>query len=177
LKLIGGRVWLRDFTESDLSAYAELERHPFIYRYENKAPDDKQIQEDFQEALNDSIGNQRERYKLAVCLNGSTKPIGRVSIQLNWAEIREWEIGWALHPDYWKMGFAAEAAKLLINYAFAELNSHRIVAYANADNEMSEKLMNRVGMIKDGILRETRLCNGKWCNEIVYSVLEREWKH
>lgn len=98
-----------------------------------------------------------------------------ISIKLNWEDIREWEIAWALHPEYWRHGYATEAVRLLIGYAFKELNAHRIVAYANVGNKRSEHLMQRAGMTKDGVLRETRYCNREWCDELIYSVLEREW--
>ncbi|OMD60987.1 hypothetical protein BSK53_01610 [Paenibacillus odorifer] len=72
------------------------------------------------------------------------------------------------------MGYATEAVKTLIGYAFSSLNAHRVVAYANAENLQSEKVMIRAGMIRDGILRETRFCNQQWCDELIYSALEQE---
>lgn len=35
--------------------------------------------------------------------------------------------------------------------------------------------MIRSGMLKDGVLRETRYCNNRWCNELIYAVLEKDW--
>ncbi|UVI29160.1 GNAT family N-acetyltransferase [Paenibacillus spongiae] len=175
MEIIDDRLILRDYTESDFPAYEELERNDHTYKYENTAPNAKQIRDRFLTVLPDAQSNPRQRYELAVCLKTDVKLMGRVSIKLNWAEIREWEIGWAFHSDYWGNGYATEAVKILIGYAFTHLNAHRVVAYANAENHPSEKLMIRVGMIKDGVLRETRFCNQRWCNELIYSVLESEW--
>ncbi|MEC0090620.1 GNAT family N-acetyltransferase [Paenibacillus macquariensis] len=175
MNIIGERIILRNFIEGDFSFYNELEENPITHKFESSAPDTIEIQNDFQTVLSDSKNNPREKYQLAICLKQDRKPIGRLSIKLNWSEIREWEIGWALHPNFWGKGYGTEATKLMIGYAFSELNAHRVVAYANTENVLSEKLMIRAGMIKDGILREVRYCNNKWCNESIYSVLEREW--
>lgn len=174
MEIFGERIILRDFVESDLSFYKELEENELTYKFENNVPDEKQIINSFESILTDSQSNPRERFKLAICLKTNMKPIGRVVIHLNWEEIREWEIGWFLHPDYWKKGYATEAAKLLIEYAFSHLNAHRIVAFANAENVLSEKVMIKTGMVRDGLLRETRYCNDRWCNEVVYSILEKD---
>lgn len=175
MEIFSDRIALREFNNSDFTFYKELEQNVLTYKYENNSPDEKEIIDSFHSVLVDFESNPRERYKLAVCLKSDMKPIGRVSIMLNWEEIREWEIGWALHPDYWKKGYATEAVKLLIGYAFSQLNAHRIVAFANAENYLSEKVMIRSGMLKDGVLRETRYCNNRWCNELIYAVLEKDW--
>ena len=79
-------------------------------------------------------------------------------------------------PTLLEKGYATEATMLLIGYSFNNLNAHRIVAYANAENSPSENVMIRAGMIKEGILRETKFCNGRWCNRLIYSVLEKDWQ-
>ncbi|MCG8639342.1 MAG: GNAT family N-acetyltransferase, partial [Desulfobacterales bacterium] len=88
--------------------------------------------------------------------------------------MREWEIGYALHPDHWGNGYASEAAKLLLKYAFENLNAHKVVGFCNADNKKSASLMERIGMKRDGILREGRILNNKWYDEYVYSILDKE---
>ncbi|WP_179281487.1 GNAT family N-acetyltransferase [Paenibacillus sp. VTT E-133280] len=175
MELITDRLILRGYTSSDSSFYEELEQNPLSYKYENTAPDAQQIKNDFLSILSQATNDPRQYYDLAICRKPDMKLIGNISIKLNWEEIREWEMGWVLLPDYWKMGYATEAVKTLIGYAFKSLNVHRVVAYANAENIQSEKVMIRAGMIKDGVLRETRFCNQQWCNEIIYSSLEQEW--
>jgi RimJ/RimL family protein N-acetyltransferase len=175
MEIIGERIQLRDFTDSDRTFFGELEGHELTTRFENHRPDAAQIQKDFAAAISHAQCKPREHFNLIICRTADNIPLGGVSLKLNWSEIREWEIGWALHPDYWRQGYAAEAVRLMTGYAFESLNAHRIVAYANVDNLRSENLMIRVGMIKDGLLRETRYCNQVWCDELVYSMLERDW--
>ncbi|MFD0617844.1 GNAT family N-acetyltransferase [Paenibacillus sp. GCM10027629] len=174
--ITGERVFLRDYNEADFSFYNELEQNIHTYKYESNNPGAPHIKEHFLSILSDVNGNSRTRYSFLLCQKFDSIPVGRVSIKLNWSEIREWEIGWALYPDYWKRGYATEAVKILIDFAFKNLNAHRIVAYCNAENGLSEKVMIRSGMVREGILRETKLCNQKWCNELIYSILESEWR-
>jgi len=175
VKINGERVWLREFDEDDWGFFAALEGHELTSKYENSRPDEERIKQDFIAALSHAGQVPREQFNLAICRSADHVPVGGIRIKLNWEDIREWEIGWALHPQYWKQGYATEAVKLLIGYAFGQLKAHRIVAYANADNLLSEQLMIRAGMTRDGVLRETRYCNQTWCDELIYSVLEREW--
>ncbi|SDX04263.1 GNAT family N-acetyltransferase [Paenibacillus sp. CF384] len=174
MEILGEKVLLREYTADDFSFYRELEQHSYTYKYESRHPNQDQIKANFEAILADNDANPRVVYAFLLCDRFDSRPIGRVRIKLNWAEINEWEIGWALHPDHWKKGYATDAAKTLIRFAFSNLHVHRVVAYANAENELSERVMIRAGMIKDGILRETRLCNDKWCNEVIYSVLESD---
>ena len=176
MEVIGERIFLRDFRESDFPFYNELEHNMNTYKYESNIPSDEQIKDKFLSILSDLDSGPRTKYSFLVCQKFDSTPVGKVTIKLNWSEIREWEIGWALYPDYWKRGYATEAVKLLIDFAFKNLDAHRIVAYCNAENELSEKIMIRSGMVREGILRETKLCNQKWCNELIYSILESDWR-
>jgi RimJ/RimL family protein N-acetyltransferase len=65
----------------------------------------------------------------------------------------------------------------VIDWAFGELNIHRIVAFCHADNSASVRVMQKLGMHCDGRLRETRWLKGKWWDELIYSVLDREWSN
>lgn len=90
--------------------------------------------------------------------------------------MREWEIGYEVHPNYWGNGYASEAVKLLLNHSFENLNAHKVVGFCNANNKRSVNLMERVGMKRDGVLREGRLWHKEWCDEFLYSILRREWR-
>jgi RimJ/RimL family protein N-acetyltransferase len=101
--------------------------------------------------------------------------IGQVSLSLNFSDIKEWEIGWKVHYKYWGNGYATEAAKRVLAFAFQDLHAHRVVAFCNVQNAASVRVMSKIGMLQDGRLRETRWWNGSWQDEFVYAILDRDW--
>jgi RimJ/RimL family protein N-acetyltransferase len=86
------------------------------------------------------------------------------------------EIGYALGIDYRRRGYATEAAEGLMEYAFSSLGLHRIQATTSADNPDSYKVMERLGMRREGHLREATIRDGEWVDQLIYGILEQEWR-
>ncbi|HZU85866.1 MAG TPA: GNAT family protein [Anaerolineaceae bacterium] len=173
--LITPRLILRDFREDDFAAVRAWEERPEVRRYEHHAPTPEQTREQLRWLVEHAGQSPRTSYRLAITLPGDDTPRGRISLKINWEEIREWEIGWTLHPDHWGRGYASEAARAMLELAFTQLNAHRVVAYCNVNNAASVGVMQRIGMRQDARLRETRWWNGAWADEYVYAILERDW--
>lgn len=57
----------------------------------------------------------------------------------------EYEIGFHLRPEYWGQGYATEAAKAIINYAFSALKAKKLFAGHNPNNTVSQKVLNKLG--------------------------------
>jgi RimJ/RimL family protein N-acetyltransferase len=97
-------------------------------------------------------------------------------------DFMEYMIGYILHPDYHNQGYCTEATKALIGYAFTTLHAHRITAKCNPDNTASWRVMEKVGMNKEGHLKQ-RVCfkydeNGSpiWWDELIYGITADDWK-
>jgi RimJ/RimL family protein N-acetyltransferase len=58
----------------------------------------------------------------------------------------EFGLFWALHPKHWRKGFATEAARAMIDFAFDQMQIRRIVATTEYDNKRSQAVMRRLGM-------------------------------
>lgn len=86
------------------------------------------------------------------------------------------EIGYLLHPDHTGLGFATEAAEVMLQVGFDGLKLHRISARCDARNSASVAVMRRLGMAQEAHLRETRLAHGLWSDDLVFALLEREWR-
>ena len=56
------------------------------------------------------------------------------------------EIGWRLSKDYWKKGYATEAAKACLEFAFDMLKLHEVVSFTAIDNHRSRAVMERIGL-------------------------------
>jgi len=86
------------------------------------------------------------------------------------------EMGWALGEEYRGQGYATEAARALMDYGFNSLGLHRIHADTGTDNVASWRIMERLGMRREGLLRGAVYEEGKWVDRYVYGMLADEWR-
>ena len=168
------RLIVRPFRESDhndLYEYLSLEE---TYRYE---PGDPVSVEEASKITGERAGKINW---WAVILNNDEdeKLIGHICLfQVEPEIFRTWEIGYIFNPAYHNQGYATEACKAVINYAFTQLNVHRIVAFCTPENRASWRVLEKCGMTREGLLRKNAYFrtdyNGKpiWLDSFEYAVL------
>ena len=78
------------------------------------------------------------------------------------------------NKDWQRKGYASESLQLLLNYGFNELRLHRIYAIIFDYNKESIKLFEKNGFTFDGCIKESRYWDGKYHNELIYSVLNKK---
>ena len=98
--------------------------------------------------------------------------IGCVLIRMNDEIHRQAEIGFHFHKGHWGRGFATEAARGLLAYGFDVFHAHRIYGVADARNAASIRVMEKLGMRREALMRENTFVKGEWCDEVVYAILE-----
>lgn len=76
---------------------------------------------------------------------------------------------------YWSAGLATEARILLLYFAFYERGFNRIYAHILEDNIGSQRMCEKCGYKKEGLLRESVYKNGTFKNQVVMSVLRRDF--
>lgn len=86
-----------------------------------------------------------------------------------------YEIGYFIKPEYWAQGFGTEMARSLINYLFTYSNMHKVIACCNSNNQVSENIMIKLGMKKEGLFKKVRFKNNRWEDELRYGLLKEEW--
>jgi ribosomal-protein-alanine N-acetyltransferase len=167
------RLVIRPFLKSDyqdLYEYLSLEE---TYRFERGEP----------MSLREVKKLCKERAKgtvfWAVTLKDTGKLIGHVSLNRERPEFfRTWNIGYIFNPVFQNKGYASEAARAIIRYAFAELNAHRIVGHCSPDNIASWKVLENCGMKKEGLswkdflVRNDENGNPVWLDSLNYAILE-----
>jgi len=77
---------------------------------------------------------------------------------------------------YWGKGYGTEAARLLINYGFNQLNLNRISSIVLSFNERSLKMHQKIGFQEEGRRRKARFKNGQFWDEVLFGILREEWK-
>lgn len=120
---------------------------------------------------------KKKAYTFGVVLKETDEVIGIVTLlKLDW-ENKNAELGYWIGKKYWNKGLMTEAVKLTLGFGFEKLKLHRICANLFEDNIGSKKVLEKSGLSLEGRLREERYKHGRWCNELKYGILAREYNH
>jgi RimJ/RimL family protein N-acetyltransferase len=86
------------------------------------------------------------------------------------------EIGWGIHPDHQRQGYAREAVSRLLRHAFEERGLRRVTAEAFADNEATAGLCAALGFRLEGRFVRAALHRSEgWLDAVTYAMLAEEW--
>jgi ribosomal-protein-alanine N-acetyltransferase len=100
--------------------------------------------------------------------------VGAIGLELHMANKRA-EIGYWIGRRYWNRGYATEAAEALLMYGFTELGLNRIYAHHFRRNPSSGRVMQKIGMKREGLLRK-HFKKGKQYEDLVfYGILREEF--
>ena len=86
------------------------------------------------------------------------------------------EIGYTLIPSERNKGYCTEAVKIIVDYLFLSKDMVRIQAGTNPKNVASQRVLEKVGFKKEGLVRKSVFVRGKWEDGFLYSILREEWK-
>ena len=104
--------------------------------------------------------------------NEPTTIIGTVNLSnIRMGKICSASLGYKIDHQYWNQGYATEACKCLLDYAFRELKFHRIIAEIIPHNAPSTRVVKSLGFVQEGIEREAAEINGKWQDLMLYAKL------
>lgn len=115
----------------------------------------------------------------AVCLKENKKLIG--NLYLSKQNCDTWELGYVFSSNYQGKGHAAESAAALITHAFKCLEAHRVEARCNPANGKSWRLLERLGLRREGHLIQSVFFKRDkdnrplWHDTYIYAVLSSEW--
>jgi RimJ/RimL family protein N-acetyltransferase len=114
-------------------------------------------------------------YQWAIELKSLGEPIGSIAVAHLSADVESAELGWCLGRAWWGRGIMPEAAEAVIAYLFERAGFNRVAARYDTRNAKSGRVMEKLGMIREGVLRQAGHCNAGVCDEAVYSILRSEY--
>jgi len=86
------------------------------------------------------------------------------------------EIWYLVRPDHWGRGIAQLAAGELLRIGFSELNLHRMFATCLPENPASSRVLEKIGMRKEGYQLKNLKIHGVWHDSNLYAILRAEWE-
>jgi RimJ/RimL family protein N-acetyltransferase len=172
------RLTLRPFSPADFDDLYAYQSRPDVARYLNwHARDHAQVRAALEEQCREtSLEAEGDWLTFAVVWREAGRVVGEAGLKLVSRQHRQGEIGFVFNPDYQGRGLAAEAATAMLTLAFDGLAWHRVIGSCDARNEPSARLMERLGMRREAHFVENLMVKGQWTGELVYAILDHEWK-
>ncbi len=169
------RLELMPLSREKFEEIYELCAHPDTCRYIRPAMTREQVGEHIDTRQRPWFFEDGKWYSLAVCEIGHSRVIGEVVFRMESRADRRAEIGYRFHPNAWGRGYALEAMRGLCDTIVPKLDLHKLVAYCVPENAASIRLLEKLGMQREGLLREHDFVFGKWKDRGVYGLLCRDY--
>jgi ribosomal-protein-alanine N-acetyltransferase len=170
------RLRLRPFTSTDADQLFALHSSAHVLRYWDSPPWSERT--------------RAERF-IAACRqmaqdgSGARLAVDRASdgVFIGWCGLTQWDpdhrsarIGYVLDDAAWGRGYATEAAHAVLQWAFDTLDLNRVQSETDTRNVASARVLEKLGFVREGTLREDCVVNGEVSDSWVYGLLRREWR-
>lgn len=174
MKIETSRLILITITEEDLEYIHKLHSIPEVDRYNTLGiPENLEETRKLVEPVIAAQGNTpRKDYTFKIRLKESEEDIGLAGITLSLDRFRLGEIYFKLAPAYWGSGYATEVSKVLIETGFEVLKLHKVEAGADTENAASIKVLEKSGMVREGLRRKILPIRGEWRDGYLYAITE-----
>ncbi|WP_067436676.1 GNAT family N-acetyltransferase [Nocardioides jensenii] len=170
------RLLLRPFRDGDAAALFAMHGNAHVLRYWDSPP---------------WTEPSRAQRFLAACRQMADEGTGaRVAMErvedgsfVGWCSLSRWNpdhrtasLGYCLDAPGWGHGYATEAARAVLSWAFDTLDLNRVQAETDTRNVASARVLEKLGFVREGTLREDCVVNGDVSDSWVFGLLSREWQ-
>lgn len=118
--------------------------------------------------------SRRHTFEFVIRESASDRVVGMVSLhRIDWLR-RTAGLGYWIRKTAWGRGFATEAAAAVLALGFQQLGLHRVEVHVALENKASQRVAEKLGLVREGIARESELVNGRYLDHIQYALLRTD---
>lgn len=171
------RLLLRPFEEGDLQALFEMQSDQEVVRYLYY---DARSLDEVRPALarkmaGVAVASEGDGMAAAVVLRDTGEVVADISLWVVSEGHAQGELGFVVHPAHQRKGYATEAARPMLDFAFNTVGLHQVCGRLEARNIASARVFEKLGMRREAHLIENEWVKGEWQSELVYAMLAGEW--
>ena len=169
------RLRLRPFSEADADALFALHSNAHVLRYWDSPPWSEPSRAERFIAACRQIEEEGSGARLAIDRVTDGAFVGWCGLTQWNADYRSASMGYCLTEAAWGHGYATEAARAVLQWAYETLDLNRVQAETDTRNVASAHVLEKLGFVREGTLREDCIVNGEVSDSWVYGLLRREW--
>lgn len=171
--LTSPNLLLRPIKKGDLSSMHALSSNPEVEKYNTMGiPKDISVTKSIlKDRLKDNKIVPFQNYTLAILEKGTGNFIGMFGIVRGRPKQQKAELWYKFHPDFWGKGLATEAVHCVLDFCFDEMKLHRVEAGCAVENIASIRVLEKVGMSREGLARKILPLDSGWSDGYSFGIL------
>ena len=170
------RLHLRPFVSADADDLFALHSNARVLRYWDSPPWTEPARAERFLATCEQIAAEGSGARLVLARESDGTFLGWCGLTRYNPDYRSASLGYCLTESAWGHGYATEAARALLQWAFDNLDLNRVQAEADTRNAASARVLEKLGFLREGTLREDCVVNGEVSDSWVYGLIKREWR-
>lgn len=175
--LVTERLILRELRSNDLDAIHAFGSDPEVTLHSSWGPNSiDETRAWLERVLDAQKVVPRATFEQVITLPDSGEVIGTGCLGITNFDLREAFVGYTFKKEAWGKGYATEFAIAMLNLAFGDMKLHRVYATTSPLNLPSQRVLEKIGMIREGLLRKNVLQRGTWRDSYLYAILEEDWR-
>ena len=170
------RLILRRFSEADVPPLLAYRNDPVVARYQSwESCVLAEAMEFIRHHQLQAAGVPGQWLQIAIAVKDTGALLGDCAFKIQDNDPRQATIGVTLARENHGQGFATEALACLLDALFERLKQNRVVADTDVENTASWTLLERLGLKREGHLRQSLWFKGRWADEYLYAIRRDEW--
>jgi RimJ/RimL family protein N-acetyltransferase len=165
---------IRKLNEKDWPLFSHLYTDSQVMKHIGEPQEEITVKQIFDQRLLPWEKTDNNGLSLVIENNISALPIGLIGLKSQNSETAIAELGIMLDLGHSGKGYGSEALKSVINYAFNQLDFHKLTATCSINNLASQKALEKNGFIKEGVLRHNSLIDDNYIDDCTYGLLMHE---
>ncbi|NNE74361.1 MAG: GNAT family N-acetyltransferase [Acidimicrobiales bacterium] len=169
--LEAGPIWLREFAAEDAPAVQHFTGDLDVVQHMPLGPTDPGGAVEYvAELCLQAERPERDSYTLAI-VERDGPVVGAAALTIDSRSHRRGELGYLLRRDRWGLGYGALAAEAMMRFGFEQLGLYRVWAVCDPDNAASQRVLEQIGMQREGVLRGDMMIRDQRRDSVMYARL------
>ena len=174
MQLIGKRIKLLPFNDSDLDLFVEISMCPQMMEHVSEPCTYEESKEMFYAKAQPWTIKSDGWLTFGIAEVSTNEKLGSIGLKIVSHDAKIAEIGFMIKQSAQRKGYANEAVNLLKTYAFSDLNLMKLVAFCSTNNAGSFNLLEKSGFVREGCLRQNTIINSKYVDDYTYGLCKKD---